>query len=130
MRGALLALVAALVAALGVATGCGEAFEGGEPPPCNTDPWSCEGEQTCWVTAEADGFACMNPGPGAAGASCSLIAGSVGCDTGLFCFQDVCRPFCDPQDAAHACPDGLICTTVKIGETQESSIGEVQVCRQ
>jgi hypothetical protein len=122
-----------LVAALWLlpfVAGCGgEEFSNSEPPPpCNTDPWSCTDGQTCWVNDAGDGFACLNPGPGAAGAACNLAPGSVGCDTGLFCSFNVCRPFCDTEDAAHACPDGMACNVVTITDAAMTPIGDVQVC--
>jgi hypothetical protein len=129
MRGAPLTLVATLwVMSFDLACG-GDEFTSGPPPPCNTDPWSCTDGQTCWVNSDGDGFACLNPGPGASGAACSLVAGSVGCDTGLWCLGDACRPFCDNEDAAHACPDGMGCRVVTIVDTAQQPIGDVQVCR-
>jgi hypothetical protein len=129
MRGAPLTLVAALwLMSFDLACG-GDEFTSDPPPPCNTDPWSCTDGQTCWVSSDGDSFACLNPGPGASGAACSLVPGSVGCDTGLFCSFGVCRPFCDNEDASHACPDGMTCSVVTITDAGGTAdIGDVQVC--
>jgi hypothetical protein len=133
MLRAFAALVAALLV-VGSHVACGgddfsSAQDAGPPVPCNEDPWTCRGGQTCWVNPAGDGFACLNAGPGGQGASCGLAPGSVACAAGLFCSFGTCTSFCDSEQQNRKCPDTLVCKFVTItDETMTVELGDVQVC--
>lgn len=91
---------------------------------CNDNPWICPAGQTCWPVGPDQGFDCFNEGPGALGEGCQLYPSSPTCRAGLLCGAgDVCAPYCDTQDPAHACPSPLVCLPLQITQA-----GEVHVC--
>lgn len=133
MRVAWLLVVGVLVAASGIAacsgdddSGSGGSTGSGTQPSCNDDPFACPAGQTCWVngTAAEPYFECLGSGPGEIGEACMNYIGAPQCTDGLTCFSvpgypNVCTPFCDPGDPAHACPDGASCLPIVLAGTEE-----------
>ncbi len=111
--------LAGLVLAVGaLATACSSSSTPAAPPPCNENPFECPAGQTCEATSLSNTFACLNSGPGQAGASCTSIVDMPSCGDGLVCFQSsagtagTCVEYCEPTDPSHACSGGATCTPV------------------
>jgi hypothetical protein len=133
MLRAFAAVLAALLSIASFAACGGDDFssDGEEPStPCNENPWSCAPGQTCWPNADGNAFACLNGAVGMGeGADCDLYPGTVTCGPGLFCTQEYCRRFCDPEDPNRGCPDGQICLISTIRNVDGTAdIGDVAVC--
>jgi hypothetical protein len=108
-RGYILYFVASLTVA------CSSSSSSNAPPPCNENPWTCPGGQTCWPATQGT-FACLNSGAGKAGDACQDTVGSATCGAGLACLQvgasgGLCSPYCDNTDTSHACAAGETCQT-------------------
>ena len=75
----------------------------------------CGANQTCWITAEKDGWQCMNAGTGAVGDLCNFYPGTPTCGPGLICYSvqagpsPVCTEACSPTDPQATCPVGRQC---------------------
>lgn len=115
----------------------GEEFSGdqgggaGSTPsvPCNEDPWTCPSGQVCWID-NAQGYSCLNVGPGEVGDNCDAVINVPHCGAGLACFRQAgdsqgrCTPYCDPTDPAKACPDNAPCVTATFADIA----GTIQLC--
>jgi hypothetical protein len=111
--------LAGLVLVVGaLATACSSSSTPAAPPPCNESPFECPAGQTCWVTSASNTYACLNSGPGQAGASCLSTVDVPTCGDGLVCLQmtqgaaGTCVEFCEPTDPSHACSGGAACEPV------------------
>lgn len=97
---------------------------GGNAPAgsCLEDPFGCPMGQTCWIGADQTTFECLNSGTGQLGDTCQNFVGQPTCTDGLTCLQlqgaasGSCTQYCDPEDPAHACPEGVQCLTVQLGD--------------
>jgi hypothetical protein len=102
---------------------------GGAPPlgvECGDDPWSCKAGETCWVASDY-AWRCQAAGAAAQGDACKAVIGEASCGAGLLCIgadpaKGTCSPFCSATSAAHACPGGAACTTVKFTTPKKTEI--------
>lgn len=122
----LLCLPATFAACSDETSGGGTSTGTGQQATCNEDPFSCPAGQTCWVdgTASEPFFQCLNSGMGQVGEDCMNYIGQPTCADGLTCFSvpgypNVCTPFCDPSDPAHACPNGANCLQIVLAGTDD-----------
>lgn len=102
----------------------GSSSSGTQVDTCNDDPFACPAGQTCWVsgTQSAPVFECLNSGQGQVGEDCKNYIGQPTCADGLTCFSvvgypNVCTPFCDSSDPAHACPNSAQCVQIVLPGT-------------
>lgn len=98
--------------------------------PCNTHPFDCAANETCWPNASSSGFACLAAGQGIRGDACQLVAGQPSCAPELICIMPpgtstgVCAIYCDPKDERHACPAGETCSAFQL----DKSGGALSAC--